>query len=98
MLGCLSLRPFKRQKAIRFLFRRSRKRVTDQTATLSAADEARIEAKLRAFETAKGAQLVVLIVPTTQPETIFDFRSVWPRLEAGQERSGRWRVVRDRQE
>lgn len=50
-----------------------KKRVTDQTATLSAADEARIEAKLRAFETAKGAQLAVLIVPTTQPETIFDF-------------------------
>ena len=48
-------------------------RVTDQTGSLSSADEARIEAKLRAFETAKGAQIAVLIVPTTQPETIFDF-------------------------
>jgi uncharacterized protein len=48
-------------------------RVTDQTGTLSAADEARIEGKLRAFETQKGAQIVVLIVGTTQPEAIFDY-------------------------
>ncbi|MBL8520887.1 MAG: TPM domain-containing protein [Betaproteobacteria bacterium] len=50
-----------------------KKRVTDQTGTLSAADEARIEGKLRAFESAKGAQVAVLIVPTTQPEAIFDY-------------------------
>ena len=49
------------------------KRVTDLTATLSAADEARIEARLKAFEDKKGAQIAVLIVGTTQPETIFDF-------------------------
>lgn len=48
-------------------------RVTDQTGTLSAADEARIEGKLRAFEAQKGAQVAVLIVPTTQPEAIFDY-------------------------
>jgi uncharacterized protein len=48
-------------------------RVTDQTATLSAADEARIEAKLREFEAQKGAQVAVLIVGTTQPEAIFDY-------------------------
>ncbi|MBL8513028.1 MAG: TPM domain-containing protein, partial [Betaproteobacteria bacterium] len=50
-----------------------KQRVTDQTASLSAADEARIEGKLRAFESAKGSQIAVLIVPTTQPEAIFDF-------------------------
>lgn len=49
------------------------KRVTDQTATLSAADEARIEARLKEFETKKGAQIAVLIVATTQPEAIFDY-------------------------
>ena len=49
------------------------KRIIDTTATLSAADEARIEARLKAFEAGKGAQIAVLIVPTTQPETVFDY-------------------------
>jgi len=49
------------------------KRVTDLTATLSAADGARIEARLKDFEAKKGAQIAVLIVGTTQPETIFDY-------------------------
>ena len=49
------------------------KRVTDLTATLSAADESRIEARLKDFEAKKGAQIAVLIVGTTQPETIFDY-------------------------
>lgn len=48
-------------------------RVTDTTATLSAAEEARIESKLREFEAQKGAQIAVLIVGTTQPEAIFDY-------------------------
>ena len=48
-------------------------RVTDLTATLSSADEARIGAKLAAFEAGKGAQIAVLIVGTTQPEAIFDY-------------------------
>jgi uncharacterized protein len=50
-----------------------KERVTDTTATLSAADEARIEAKLKQFEAQKGAQVAVLIVGTTQPEAIFDY-------------------------
>jgi len=45
-------------------------RVTDTTGTLSAADVARIEGKLKAFEQQKGSQMVVLMVPTTQPEAI----------------------------
>ena len=49
------------------------KRVTDLTATLSSADESRIEAKLKEFEAKKGAQIAVLIVATTQPEVIFDY-------------------------
>lgn len=50
-----------------------KERVTDTTATLSSADEARIEAKLKQFEAQKGAQIAVLIVGTTQPEAIFDY-------------------------
>ena len=49
------------------------RRVMDQTATLSAAEEARIAARLKEFEARKGAQIAVLIVGTTQPEAIFDY-------------------------
>ncbi|HEX7791113.1 MAG TPA: YgcG family protein [Afipia sp.] len=45
-------------------------RVVDLTATLSADQAATLEQKLKAFEDRKGSQLAVLIVPTTQPETI----------------------------
>lgn len=48
-------------------------RVTDLTATLDAQQTQALEAHLSAFETKKGAQLAVLIVPTTQPETIEQF-------------------------
>ncbi|HTN93927.1 MAG TPA: YgcG family protein [Gallionella sp.] len=45
-------------------------RVTDLTRTLDAQQVQSLEAQLAEFEKAKGAQLAVLIVPTTQPETI----------------------------
>ncbi|HEX5122618.1 MAG TPA: YgcG family protein [Rhodanobacteraceae bacterium] len=45
-------------------------RVTDETATLTAPERAAIESKLAALEQRKGAQIAVLIVATTQPETI----------------------------
>ena len=45
-------------------------RVIDQTATLSPAQTDALSAKLAAIETARGAQLVVLIVAATQPEDI----------------------------
>ena len=45
-------------------------RVTDLTATLSDAERAALDAKLAAFESTSGAQLAVLIVPSTQPEPI----------------------------
>ena len=44
--------------------------VTDLSSTLSAAQTARLEAKLAAFEREKGAQIVVLLVPTVKPETV----------------------------
>lgn len=45
-------------------------RVTDLTATLDAQQTQTLESRLAAFEAKKGAQLAVLIVPTTQPEAI----------------------------
>ncbi|HEY2344472.1 MAG TPA: TPM domain-containing protein [Xanthomonadaceae bacterium] len=45
-------------------------RVTDQTGTLDPTQVAALEAKLAALESAKGAQVAVLIVPSTAPETI----------------------------
>jgi uncharacterized protein len=45
-------------------------RVTDLTGTLTAAEQTALEQKLAAFESAKGSQLAVLIVPTTKPEEI----------------------------
>jgi uncharacterized protein len=50
-------------------------RVMDLTGSISAADQAAIEARLKAFEDKKGAQIAVLIVPTVQPETTFDYAS-----------------------
>jgi uncharacterized protein len=47
-----------------------RARVTDLTGTLSTQQREALEQKLRAFETAKGSQIAVLLVRTTQPETI----------------------------
>ena len=48
-------------------------RVTDLTATLDAQQTQTLESRLAAFEAKKGAQLAVLIVPTTQPESIEQF-------------------------
>lgn len=45
-------------------------RVVDTTATLSAVERSALNERLARLETEKGAQLVVLIVPTTQPESI----------------------------
>lgn len=47
--------------------------VTDLSGVLSGAEREALEAKLQAFEAAKGAQLAVLILPGTAPETIEQF-------------------------
>lgn len=49
------------------------RRVTDLTATLSGEQVTALENKLAAFETQKGSQIAVLIVPTTRPEDIAQF-------------------------
>lgn len=45
-------------------------RVTDLAGVLSSEQRSALEQKLAAFEAAKGSQIAVLIVPSTQPETI----------------------------
>ena len=45
-------------------------RVVDMTGTLSADDIAAQSQRLKDLQTRKGSQVAVLIVPTTQPETI----------------------------
>ncbi|WP_083537114.1 TPM domain-containing protein [Steroidobacter denitrificans] len=44
--------------------------VTDLTGTLTPQQAAQLEGRLREFEILKGSQIAVLLVPTTQPETI----------------------------
>jgi uncharacterized protein len=48
-------------------------RVVDQTGTLSANDVSSLNQTIRAFETRKGSQIAVLIVPTTDGEAIEAF-------------------------
>jgi uncharacterized protein len=45
-------------------------RVVDQTGTLSSGDIASLTQTLRSLEARKGSQIAVLIVPTTEPESI----------------------------
>ncbi|MEN6628416.1 MAG: YgcG family protein, partial [Sulfuricella sp.] len=45
-------------------------RVTDLTRTLQPSQRAALEQTLQTFEERKGSQIAVLIVPSTQPETI----------------------------
>jgi uncharacterized protein len=45
-------------------------RVVDQTGTLSSGDIASLTQTLQSLEARKGSQVAVLIVPTTEPETI----------------------------
>ena len=47
--------------------------VIDQTSTLDTTQREALEAKLTAFEGTTGSQMVVVIVPTTQPEDIADY-------------------------
>ena len=47
--------------------------VIDTTSTLSAADQQALDARLAAFEQQRGAQVVVLMVASTQPEDITSF-------------------------
>ena len=45
-------------------------RVTDLTGTLSAAQKSELESRIAAYETRRGSQIAVLLLPTTKPEEI----------------------------
>ncbi|MES1146945.1 MAG: YgcG family protein, partial [Solimonas sp.] len=45
-------------------------RVTDLTGTLSAQQKAELEARIATFESRRGSQIAVLLLPTTKPEEI----------------------------
>lgn len=47
--------------------------VTDLTHTLTPEQAATLDQRLRQFEARKGSQIALLIVPTTQPETIEEY-------------------------
>ena len=68
VLGAIGLIPFEAtaQVAVPSLTTR----VTDQTGTLTAEQLAALDQTLQTFESRKGTQIAVLIVPTTEPETI----------------------------
>ncbi len=48
-------------------------RVTDLTGTLSGTQQQDLERRLRDFESRKGSQIAVLMLPSTQPETIEEY-------------------------
>ena len=48
-------------------------RVIDQTGTLDPTQQAALESRLATFEAQRGTQIVVVLVPTTQPEDIADY-------------------------
>ena len=48
-------------------------RVTDLTGTLSGTQQRDLERRLREFESRKGSQIAVLMLPSTQPETIEEY-------------------------
>jgi len=62
-------------------------RVTDTAGVLDSAARAQLDAKLAAFEQSRGAQIAVIVVPSTQPEPISDFANrvggVWKIGRAG---------------
>ncbi len=59
-------------------------RVTDTTGTLDANQKAALEAKLKALEDKKGAQVFVLMVPTVQPDTVESYsRRVFDTWKVG---------------
>jgi uncharacterized protein len=60
-------------------------RVIDQTGTLTTAQVQALSAKLAAIESQRGTQIVVLIVPTTQPEDIASY---------GQRIADTWKIGR----
>ena len=73
--------------------------VTDLTGTLTPDQVAALDAKLRAFEKSQGSQVAVLLVPTTQPESIEQYAirvaEAWKLGRAGVDDGALLVVARD---
>jgi len=73
--------------------------VTDLTGTLSAAERAALEAKLRDWEARTTNQLAVLVVPSTLPETIEDYgihvADAWKIGQKGKDNGAIFIVAKD---
>ena len=73
--------------------------VTDLTGTLSAGERQALDAKLRDWEARTTNQLVVLIVPTTAPESIDDYSirvaEAWKIGQKGQDNGAIFLVAKD---
>jgi uncharacterized protein len=73
--------------------------VTDLTGTLSTGERQALEAKLRDWEARTTNQLVVLIVPTTAPESIDDYSirvaEAWKIGQKGQDNGAIFLVAKD---
>jgi uncharacterized protein len=68
--------------------------VVDHSATLDAAQLAQLEAKLAAFEQSHGAQIVLLLVSTTQPEDIASYaQRVADSWKIGRKGVGDWLLL-----
>jgi uncharacterized protein len=62
--------------------------VTDLTGTLTAVEIKNLEARLQALEKRKGSQLIVLMLPSTQPDDIAGFAlAVFEKNKIGREES-----------
>ena len=70
---CFALLPLSGWSAHEVALPALSERVTDLTATLSAEDRAGLTASLAALEKDKGAQIAIVLLPTTQPESIEQF-------------------------
>ena len=70
---CFALLPLSGWSANEVALPALSERVTDLTATLSAEDRAGLTASLAALEKDKGAQIAIVLLPTTQPESIEQF-------------------------
>jgi uncharacterized protein len=74
-------------------------RVTDQTATLSASERQALESKLADWETRTSNQLVVVIVPTTDPEPIEQYSlrvaEAWKIGQKGKDNGAIFLIAKD---
>ncbi|AXS80409.1 YgcG family protein [Dechloromonas sp. HYN0024] len=70
---CFALLPLLAWSANEIALPTLRERVTDLTATLSVEQRAALTTSLAALENEKGAQIAIVLLPTTQPETVEQF-------------------------